>query len=199
MNVGITALRKLAVEAADNGLLAPELANGITRVKGVAIQGSPPRQLALDPAGAEAAQTRPTPRQRRGFTTGRSWPCSSAADSAAPRWWRLPSRMFSSATDAGASWISAAARGGKAQVSALSVVVDRRDRLRGLLVVARGDSISTNTDLGPQQGLARGGPATAVTTLKCYLKGGLRPRARFARRARREARTTVVRDQASSA
>ena len=34
INVRITAVRKLAVEAADNGLLAPELANGITRVKG---------------------------------------------------------------------------------------------------------------------------------------------------------------------
>ena len=33
-NVRITAVRKLAVEAADNGLLAPELAVGITRVKG---------------------------------------------------------------------------------------------------------------------------------------------------------------------
>jgi hypothetical protein len=39
INVRITALRKLAVEAADNGLLAPELANGITRVKGVASKG----------------------------------------------------------------------------------------------------------------------------------------------------------------
>jgi hypothetical protein len=29
--VRITAVRKLAVEAADNGLLAPELAAGITR------------------------------------------------------------------------------------------------------------------------------------------------------------------------
>jgi site-specific recombinase XerD len=38
INVRITAVRKLAVEAADNGLLAPELANGITRVKGVASQ-----------------------------------------------------------------------------------------------------------------------------------------------------------------
>src|ERR1039458_7027909 len=38
-NVRITAVRKLAVEAADNGLLAPELANGITRVKGVASKG----------------------------------------------------------------------------------------------------------------------------------------------------------------
>ena len=32
-------MRKLAVEAADNGLLAPELASGITRVKGVASKG----------------------------------------------------------------------------------------------------------------------------------------------------------------
>jgi integrase len=35
INVRITAVRKPAVEAADNGLLAPELANGITRVKGL--------------------------------------------------------------------------------------------------------------------------------------------------------------------
>src|ERR1019366_1352098 len=34
INVRITAVRKLAVEAADNGLLAPELAAGIVRVKG---------------------------------------------------------------------------------------------------------------------------------------------------------------------
>jgi site-specific recombinase XerD len=39
INVRITAVCKLAVEAADNGLLAPELANGITRVKGVASKG----------------------------------------------------------------------------------------------------------------------------------------------------------------
>src|SRR5450756_1486052 len=32
INVRITTVRKLAVEAADNGLLAPELASGITRV-----------------------------------------------------------------------------------------------------------------------------------------------------------------------
>ena len=32
INVRITAVRKLAVEATDNGLLAPELAAGITRV-----------------------------------------------------------------------------------------------------------------------------------------------------------------------
>jgi site-specific recombinase XerD len=39
INVRITAVRKLAVEAADNGLLAPELANGITRVKGAVSKG----------------------------------------------------------------------------------------------------------------------------------------------------------------
>jgi site-specific recombinase XerD len=39
INVRITAVRKLAVEAADNGLLAPEIAAGITRIKGVAAKG----------------------------------------------------------------------------------------------------------------------------------------------------------------
>jgi site-specific recombinase XerD len=39
INVRITAVRKLAIEAADNGLLAPELASGIIRVKGVASKG----------------------------------------------------------------------------------------------------------------------------------------------------------------
>jgi hypothetical protein len=40
INVRITAVRKLAVEAADNGLLAPELASGIARIKGVRSHGS---------------------------------------------------------------------------------------------------------------------------------------------------------------
>src|SRR6202162_4267500 len=39
MNVRTTAVRKLAVEAADNGLLAPELAAGIARIKGVRSHG----------------------------------------------------------------------------------------------------------------------------------------------------------------
>src|SRR5258705_10003298 len=39
INVRITAVRKLAVEAADNGLLAPELAAGIMRIKGVKSKG----------------------------------------------------------------------------------------------------------------------------------------------------------------
>src|SRR6202050_5173290 len=40
INVRITAMRKLAVEAADNGLLAPELAAGIARIKGVRSHGT---------------------------------------------------------------------------------------------------------------------------------------------------------------
>ena len=39
INVRITAVRKLAVEAADNGLLAPELAARITRLKGAKSKG----------------------------------------------------------------------------------------------------------------------------------------------------------------
>jgi site-specific recombinase XerD len=39
INVRITAVRKLAVEATDNGLLAPELAAGISRVKGAKSKG----------------------------------------------------------------------------------------------------------------------------------------------------------------
>jgi integrase len=39
INVRITSVRKLAVEAADNGLLAPELAAGIARVKGAKSKG----------------------------------------------------------------------------------------------------------------------------------------------------------------
>src|SRR5262245_8446214 len=39
ISVRLSAIRKLAVEAADNGLLAPELAAGILRVKGVKSRG----------------------------------------------------------------------------------------------------------------------------------------------------------------
>lgn len=39
INQRLTAVRKLATEAADNGLLAPELASGIARVKGMASKG----------------------------------------------------------------------------------------------------------------------------------------------------------------
>src|ERR1700719_4310629 len=51
ISVRITAVRKLAVEAADNGLLAPELAAGTTRVKGRRVQGRPGGKLAIPSLG----------------------------------------------------------------------------------------------------------------------------------------------------
>lgn len=39
ISIRLSAIRKLAAEAADNGLLAPELAAGIIRVKGVKANG----------------------------------------------------------------------------------------------------------------------------------------------------------------
>ena len=39
VNLYITAIRRLAVEAADDGLMAPELASGISRVKGIRREG----------------------------------------------------------------------------------------------------------------------------------------------------------------
>src|SRR5256885_8620529 len=49
--IRMSAIRKLAAEAADNGLLDPELAAGISRVKSVKSVGIPNRQLAIAPAG----------------------------------------------------------------------------------------------------------------------------------------------------
>lgn len=40
VNLQLTAVRRLATEAADNGLLAPELASGISRVKGIRREGT---------------------------------------------------------------------------------------------------------------------------------------------------------------
>jgi hypothetical protein len=56
INVRITAVRKLAIEAADNGLLAPELAAGISRVKGAKFEGRPRRELAVSPSDPGAAE-----------------------------------------------------------------------------------------------------------------------------------------------
>ena len=39
LNIRLAAIRKLALEAADNGLLAPEIAAGIARVRGVRRHG----------------------------------------------------------------------------------------------------------------------------------------------------------------
>ena len=54
--IRMSAIRKLAAEASDNGLIAPELAAGISRVKSAKSVGVPNWKLALYEAGAVAAQ-----------------------------------------------------------------------------------------------------------------------------------------------
>ncbi len=60
INARITAFRKLAVEAADNGPRAPELAAGITRVKGARIRTCRlPHDLPWPTAGLRDARRQP--------------------------------------------------------------------------------------------------------------------------------------------
>jgi len=56
INVRITAARKFAVEAADNGLLSAELAAGIMRVKGVKAKGVRVGNWAIRAAGPGAVE-----------------------------------------------------------------------------------------------------------------------------------------------
>ena len=67
INVRLAAVRKLATEAADNGLLAPELAAGIAKVKGAKrrgvragnwLEGPQARELLRAPAGSGRKATR---------------------------------------------------------------------------------------------------------------------------------------------
>ena len=103
INVRITAVRKLAVEAADNGLLAPELANGITRVKGVASKGVRLGNW-LSARQARPFSPRRTPLRRRESSTGRFSQCPLATGCDVQKWRRSPWRTSSSGMGAGASW-----------------------------------------------------------------------------------------------
>ena len=73
INVRLAPVRKLAAEAADNGLLAPEIAAGIARVKGAKrlgvrggnwLEQGQARDLLRAPAG-NATESRPRPRHPR--------------------------------------------------------------------------------------------------------------------------------------
>ena len=106
INVRITAVRKLAVEAADNGLLAPELASGIVRVKGVASKGVrlgnwlTARQAQTLLNAPDATTTKGSPRPRHpGSPPG--------LRTAAVRSGGARQATSNSGTDAGASWIFA--------------------------------------------------------------------------------------------
>jgi hypothetical protein len=78
INVRITAVRKLAVEAADNGLLSPELAAGITRVKGAKSKGVRVGNW-LSVRQAQTLLNAPDISTKRGCATARCWlPCWAA-------------------------------------------------------------------------------------------------------------------------
>jgi len=81
----MSAIRKLAAEAADNGLLAPELAAGISRVKSAKTQGIRVGNW-LSLRQAQALLSSPDITTLRACGTGPCWPCSLAAACADPKW-----------------------------------------------------------------------------------------------------------------
>ena len=95
--IRMSAIRKLAAEAADNGLLAPELAEGISRVKSVKSTGSrvgnwmSQRQALLSPPDIATVGGLQIAQFSRFF---------SAAASDGWRWRHSASRMSRSATGA---------------------------------------------------------------------------------------------------
>ena len=103
INVRITAVRKLAVEAADNGLLAPELASGIARVKGVKSKGVRLGNW-LSVRQAQTLLNAPDI-STRGCVTAPSSPSCWAAVCVAPRWRHSRLRTSNSGMAVGALWI----------------------------------------------------------------------------------------------
>jgi hypothetical protein len=95
INVRITAVRKLAVEA-DNGLLAPELAAGIARIKGVRSKGVRLGNW-LSMRQAQTLLNTPDATTKKGRSSPYSW----AADCGGPKWHL---GTFSSGWVGGASW-----------------------------------------------------------------------------------------------
>ena len=101
VNQRLAAIKKLAREAAANGLLDAAVAAAIDQVPGVKQSGNQGRELADQGAGRGAHQLPPTPPPSKGPGTARSSPCWSAAGCAAPKPWRSRSGTSSSATAAG--------------------------------------------------------------------------------------------------
>jgi site-specific recombinase XerD len=103
INVRITAVRKLAVEAADNGLLAPELAAGITRIKGVKSKGVRVGNW-LSLRQAQTLLNTPDVSTKKGLRDRAM--LAVLLGCAGPRSRRLRSSTYSSEMAAGASWTS---------------------------------------------------------------------------------------------
>lgn len=74
INLRLAAVRRLAYEASDCGLLSPDLAAGIRRVKGASGSGS---VLAIGsrPSTARSSLLRRPVRSSERCATGRCWPC----------------------------------------------------------------------------------------------------------------------------
>jgi len=110
INVRLAAVRRLAYEASDAGLLSPELAAGIHRVKGVRKLGSRLGNW-LTAGEASALWQLPDGQTLTGKRNRRFWPSCSVAGCAAaslPSWsWRV----CSVARSAGPSWIWSAKEG----------------------------------------------------------------------------------------
>src|SRR5215469_16917632 len=111
INIRITAVRKLAVEAADNGLLAPELANGITRVKGVASKGVRLGNW-LTAKQAQALLNAPDATTIKGLRDRAIPACFLGWGSGPPGLRHLPSDTSNSGMGAGAWWIWSVNTGG---------------------------------------------------------------------------------------
>lgn len=74
LNQRLSAIRKLAVEAADNGLLDAQLASGIRAVKGARQEGRRTGNW-LTRGEAQSWLGAPDKRTMRGRATVRSWRC----------------------------------------------------------------------------------------------------------------------------
>ncbi len=103
--IRMSAIRKLAAEAADNGMLAPELAQGISRVKSVKSTGIRVGNW-LSQRQAQALLSAPDISTVVGLRDCAIVACFSAAGFDGRNWLRLHLATFSSAMDVGALSIS---------------------------------------------------------------------------------------------
>src|ERR1700722_14532336 len=137
INVRITAVRKLAVEAADNGMLAPELASGIARIKGVRSHGVRVGNW-LSLQQAQTLLNAPDVRTKKGLRDRAMLATLLGARIAPVRTGRADDEtLSSSATTAGASWIWSANTGASGRLADTAPVrccrrtpTDRPARLR---------------------------------------------------------------------
>jgi len=102
INGRLAAVRRLAYEAADAGLLSPELAAGIGRVKGAKKLGVRLGNW-LTAEEARRFYSRPPRTRSKGSGTVRFSPCCWAADSAAANWLIWTSCIYGSARKLGHS------------------------------------------------------------------------------------------------